>query len=200
MRVQKLLLVSVFAVAVFMMAQTGSADEWRIHFGLSYVGGLSDVVDFYEREIEDDGYEYDSTWEVPVGLSLGASYEFSHGSRIGLDLGPAYVIYVEEMGGDASYSHWDVPLGLSYGFTFVPDAETSPYVRAGLRYHVTDGDFVDSSDPGVFGAFGVEFMRSKPVGFGFEVGYDSSTVTLLGDVAAEEVETGGLLVSVFADF
>ena len=199
-------------VAMLVMALSAAicraGGRWGFPVGLSYVSGLQNVVDFYEEQYPG----LDEDWSVPVGLSFTPYYEFAHGSRITFDLGPAAIILISEesyYGGyweDSDDTYWDVPVGLTYGFTFLPQASVTPYARAGIKYHIADGDLVDSSSPGVFVAFGIEFLRNRMVGVSLEVGYDASEVTLAGQgrrVAAsreEDIKTGEVLVSLRAVF
>ena len=159
------------------------------------MSGFLDVADSYENFMEAQGYTTDSDWEVPVGLAVSAAYEFSHGSRLAADIGPAGVIYVYTIGGSEDDFYFvGVPISVSYGFSFVPHGNVSPYARVGIRHHLVSGDFVDSSTPGLFGAFGMEFMRDKPIGWGFELAYDSSTIEMK---SGEEIEPGAFVASVF---
>jgi len=176
---------------LFAVCLPAKAGEWRIHLGPSFMSGFMDVADFYEDAMP---HEVDFDWQVPVGLGFSAAYEFSHGSRLAAGVGPAGVIYVYEVNGDDDWSYYDVPLSISYGFSFVPRGNVSPYARAGVRYHVAGGDFVDSSTPGLFGAFGMEFMRSEVIGWGGELAYDASSIKMEG---GKEIEPGAFVASVF---
>lgn len=178
------------------------AEEWRLPVGISYISGFSDVMNFYE-----DAYGADSQVFIPIGLSFTPYYQFSHGSRLGGDLGPAGVVMIT--GGDDDVTFWDVPIGLSYGFTFIPHASVSPYARVGVKYHIVGGDGVDSSTPGAFGAIGVELMRKKVIGIQAEIGYDASEVTFSSPSYSrasgwgtheETVKPGGFTVSIRAVF
>jgi hypothetical protein len=182
--------------------------KWAFPVGLSYVSGIQNVLDYYEELFP----ELDTSWSVPVGLSFTPYYEFEHGSRLSFDLGPAAIILIDEESyygnswESSEETYWDVPVGLTYGFTFLPQASVSPFARVGFKYHIADGDYVDSSTPGAFGAVGIEFMRNKMVGVSFEVGYDASEVTLAGadwrgnGYREEDVKSGEVLVSLRAVF
>lgn len=181
-----------FTASAFGQEAKKDMSEWRFPVGLSYISGFADVVSYYE----DHGYG-ESSGYIPIGLSFAPYYQFDHGSRLGFDLGPAAMII-----GDATY--WDVPVGVSFGFNFMPHASVSPYARFGVRYHIAGGDDVDSSTPGLFGGFGVEFLRTKMVGVQAEIGYDSSEVSFGSDnwfhSDKEKITTGGVTVSVRAVF
>ena len=146
--------------------------EWRFPVGLTYISGMQDMVDYVEDEMDGDTDLF-----IPIGLSFTPYYEFAHGSRIGLDLGPGTIITFKEQYGDSSDTlYWGVPVGLSYGFTFIPRASVSPYARIGFKYYIAGGDWLDKSSPGLFAAAGVEFLRKKAIGVGFEIGYDNAEV------------------------
>ena len=167
--------------------------EWRFPVGLMFVSGMREMADFVEDEMGADMDLY-----VPIGLSFAPYYEFAHGSRIGFDLGPATIITIEEgYGDDEDIPYWGVPVALTYGFTFIPRASVSPYARVGFKYHVAGGDWLDKSTPGVFAAAGVEFLRKKAVGIGFEIGYDGAEVEFEDGT---EFTPGEVLVSLRAIF
>jgi len=146
------------------------AADWRFPVGLSYVSGFDDVVDLCEDNLEEEGYDVD-TWDFPVGVSFHPYVQFDNGFRVGTGIGPLMVIL-----GDVD--HLDIPLNVNAGYTFVPSADVSPYIRAGIMYHVATGDYVEGSTPGFFGAVGMEFLRQSPVGFGFEIALDTSEIEL----------------------
>jgi len=172
-------------------AESPGTDGFRFALGLTYMSGLTEVSDFIFDEVDAE-----DELVVPVGLSFVAGYEFSHGSRIAFDLGPAAVILL-----NSELEYWDVPLGLSYGFTFIPAASVSPYARVGFKYHIVGGgDWVGDSTPGFFVAAGIEFARTKPVGFGLEIAYDASEINLTESYWEEGVRPGQVLVSARAVF
>lgn len=84
----------------------------------------------------------------------------------------------------------------------------SPYVRLGGRYNIASGEYVESSSVGFFGGGGIEFGRTKKVGGGLEVTYDTSTVefeklernngTLTSE--KEKIKPGALMISAFVVF
>lgn len=99
----------------------------------------------------------------------------------------------------------DIPLNLCFRYAFVPKASVSPYLRAGASVHLASGDYVESSDPGLIGALGIEFFRNRIVGLGLEVGYDTATLkiddlTTANPDDTKDIEPFGLTVSIFAVF
>lgn len=183
----------VVAALCAMTAIPVRAADFRFPLGLTYESGFQNVVDWYEDAI---GAEVD--FFLPVGLAFAPYVEFDHGSRIGLDIGPIAFISISEesyYGSDYESSDetfWDVPVALSYGFTFIPRAKVSPFARVGIKQHIADGEAVESTSPGPFAAFGVEFGRQSAVGFGLELGYDGSEIEM---VDGQKLKAGEALVS-----
>ncbi|MDA3894829.1 MAG: outer membrane beta-barrel protein [Desulfobacteraceae bacterium] len=175
---------------------TAMAVDWRFPLEITYMSGFSDVVDYYEYKTGGD-----ASWNLPVGLAFGPYVQFDHGSMIGGKLGPLAYISVDCIGygcDGADESYFDVPLKLYYGFTFIPKANISPYVKAGLSYHIISADSVDDSSPGFYGAVGVEFMRTRAVGLGLEIAYDTAELNM--DYYRKDIKPGDLLVSFLVIF
>lgn len=159
-------------IALLSWAGTASAKDIRdpsrgvrVPVGITFISGWLDVVDFHENA---EGTSADLT--IPMGLSVHPYYQFVHGSRVGLDVGPIAMII-----GDTEF--FLIPIGATYGFSILPRKAFTPFVRAGFRYPIASGEYVEGSTPGIYLATGVEFLRNGPVGVGLEVAFDSSTVT-----------------------
>lgn len=186
--------VGVIAAVVSLAMSSAVAGEWRFSPGLTYMGGFTDVGDFYERQ----GYEVSTI--IPVAIAFKVDYLFYHGSIAAS--GPAAGVGpIAMLLGDVSY--FEVPLVLTYGVKFMPQATVGPYVRAGLAYHIAGGDDVAGRSPGLFAAVGAEILQNKRVAIGVEIATDSSTVTLEDSdwpPRREKIKTGNLLVSVRAVF
>ncbi|MDP0501098.1 MAG: outer membrane beta-barrel protein [Verrucomicrobiota bacterium JB022] len=159
-----------FAAAAVAFATAGNAafaqasgPDWRFQIGLSYTSGFSDLVDEFEAE----GYEMD--WEWPVGVNFLVGQDFANGLGWDATIGPMVFIF-----GDADA--YVIPLGVGGRYTFTPEANIAPYVRAGLSYAFAGGDYLDTGDLGYTGAVGVEFNRDRRMSFGLEASYNSATV------------------------
>ncbi len=181
--------------------------EVRFAIGLSYASGIYDVYDFVENEIEARGAELEG-FVIPVGITFVGGYRFAFGGEILIDAGPLSILMVDIDAADDTYYNWDVPVGLTGGYAFFADKAVSPYVRGGVRYHFTGGDFADSSTPGLYVAAGVNFFSNKAVQLQLEVAYDASQVTYkvpddwppAPTKGTEEIEPGGFMVSIRAAF
>jgi hypothetical protein len=187
------LLIGVMALALPGPVRAGV--DWRFPVGLSYASGFNEVVDAM-----DDNFGLSDDWVWPVGLSFQPYAEFEFGLGIGASLGPLGLVFIDN-GWETDVSYM-VPLGLDVRYTFFRKGNVSPYVRAGFKYILAGGDFLDSSDPGVFGAVGVEFLRKKRVSVGLEVGYCSAEVEVAGGPygGPKDVKPYEFLISVFAIF
>lgn len=170
-------------------APASKSYQWRFPVGLGGVTAFDDIADRYEANLRAKGYTVDADGAFPVGISFQPYVEFQTGLRLGCGVGPATFLWYEEdtdvdyRGYHRKYDDdnndvhfYDVPLNMTIGYTFMPTADISPYVRGGFIYHIADGDYVEGVTPGLFGAVGIEFFRNNRVGCGVEVGYDTSRI------------------------
>ena len=180
---------------ILFVSSSAMAADWRFPVGMTYISAFEDVVDIYEDNLEAEDYVVYDTGYWPVGLSFQPYVQFDNGLRIGAGIGPSMIIV-----GDVS--HWDIPINLNGGYTFVPSANISPYVRAGVMYHLAGGDYVEGGTPGFCGGVGIEFLRHKVVGFGIELSYDTSEIELerVRYDDTEDVRPCELMFSIFAVF
>jgi Outer membrane protein beta-barrel domain len=188
-----------FAGSLFFMVfavQSAQAAGWRFPVGLTYVSNFGKISDIYTDNLEWLGYTTSSSDAVPVGLALQPYYQFDNGLAVGGGIGPLMAVIAE------SYEFYDVPVALDVRYYIPASASVSPYVRAGVRYHVASGDWVSKSSPGFIGGIGVEFLRNRPISASIELGYDAATIELekLRTNTTEKVRPGKLTVSIFAVF
>ena len=154
---------------VLLACMTGNAQafewralEWRV--GVAYASGLSEVTDLHEDNLRAEGLEADVDLKFPLGITAGVTYDWPSGMRADLTLGPTFFI-----GGDVS--HFELPVGASIGYNFAPNADVSPYVRAGVIHHIASGDYESSTNPGLLVAAGHDFQRLT-----IEVAFDDTDV------------------------
>jgi hypothetical protein len=156
--------VAVAAVGFLALTSSAHALEWRL--GLAYASGLSDVTDLYEDNLDRSGLDADVDLKFPIGITVGAKYDWASGMRADLGLGPAFFI-------EGDVDHFELPVTATVGYDFNRSGELAPYIRGGLAYHIASGDFYESSAPGLFVAAGIDFSR-----FTIELGADLSKVKL----------------------
>lgn len=191
--------ICIFSLLI-VFTDTVLASDWRFPVGLSYVHGFNDVVDYYEETVDAD------IFAVPVGITFHPYFNFDFGLRLGMGVGPLSVIIIQYIGSGDDKFFVNLPLNFNVGYTILPKFNVSPYIRGGFVYHAATGDYLKSSKPGLFGAFGLEFLRQKRVGFGFEVAIDKAKFEFEEDNSyyfsqnTTKVEPGKMLFSIFAIF
>lgn len=145
------------------------AGDMRFGVGLSYATGVNDVVDYYEENLEREGYEVDAS-AFPLGISHTGHYQFDGGMRLGYGVGPGFVI-------SGDIDHVELPLQASIGYTFAPSANTSPYIFAGPTVHFLNGDHVNTNAAtGAIIGVGIEFARNSSVSYVLEIAKDTTKV------------------------
>jgi hypothetical protein len=180
MRLALLMAGSLLAIQV----QARGLDEW--HFGgqLSYVSGISDVTDLYEKN-----YNATNTYTyvkihllIPVGIQFAANYQWKTGLRADFGVGPAFYMSSSDSSNNSNnyahvdLHHYEVPVSATIGYSFAPHADVSPYLRAGFAYHIAGGTYYEGSTPGLFAAAGIEFSRTHAVRYVLEAALDKSKV------------------------
>lgn len=187
-----------FPIMLFLvMTSSARAADWRFPVGLSLISGMQDITDLYESNLkaENPYADVQSADSIPMGISFTPYIQTDFGLGLGGMVGPVMMII-----GDASF--FNLPVGVDARYIFIPDASMSPYVRAGFKYNLAGGDYVESSTPGLLAGVGLEFMRTRRVGFGFELAYDTSEIEF-EDVAhrnTTKIKPVALTLSGFAIF
>lgn len=181
---------------------SANAVDFRFQVGASYVNGFNEVADRYESNLEAEGYIVTDITSIPVGIFFSPYIQTDFGLLIGAGLGPAMLIM-----GDAKFT--DIPMNIYIGSS-IPNANVSPYIKGGLSYHNVSGDYVAGSSRGLYGAIGIEFLRNRKVGFGFEVAVDTAEIELekyrstgswsYMKAGTEKIQPTALMIRAFAVF
>lgn len=195
---KKSLLIPIAIVFFMFNIGTATASEWRFPVGLAYTSGVKDVIDHFEDNLRATGFTTEKVAEVPIGVSFQPYYEFDSGMGIGFGFGPSTVIT-----GDVDF--FNLPVNFCLRYTIAPESSNAVYIKAGISGNIASGDYVENTQTGFLGALGVEFMREKAVGFGFEVGYASSTIEFEDETTPDTGDTKdispvGLMLSIFPVF
>lgn len=183
------------------------AGTFRFPIGLTYAQGAYDVMDQVEESLVNEGFIVDDTFVFPVGLTLNPYYEWDSGIGVGLSVGPTIFMASERRTWGGGWNNSDVdlsyiiPVGGFVRYTFLRDGNISPYVRAGVKYPIAGGDYMENGQAGFSGGVGVDFFRTKKVQMVLEVGYDMSKVDV-GSVAGgrDDVTFSGLTVTLGVQF
>jgi hypothetical protein len=209
-----------FVVFLLCIGNFANASDWRFPVGYTYVSGLYDILDQYKDNIEVEGYTVDTGWTVPVGISFNPYIEFDYGLRIGGGFGPFEIILASKSGSSAygssysksgNYYYYCLPVNFNVGYSLLPKASISPYLKAGMAYPITSGNYIEGSNVGFFGAVGIEFMRKRKVGLGIELAIDTSTVSVEEEkiisyypytttTTKDDIKPIGTSISIFAVF
>lgn len=169
--------------------------DWTNVIGATYISGMTDITDIMEDNLSNGFVEVD-TVTIPIGILYSGYNEWDSGFGAGINVGPIML-------GLGDISFFNVPVGADVRYILNSGGKARPYVRGGIRYHIASGDFIEGSDPGVFGSVGVEFRERGSGGWGFEVAYDASEIEMEDFSAPDnrtQVEPGGLMISIFAAF
>jgi hypothetical protein len=163
----------VAAAVAFLVFPAGSAhaDEWTVGPGIAYVSKINDVVDIYKDNLKAQGKTVDVSKAVPIGVSFAADRQWDSGLRVGFGVGPYF-----RLTGDVK--HFELPINGTVGYLFLPNEQSSPYVKGGIVHHVVSGDFYSSSQPGLLVAGGFDLARRSPLGLNVELAFDQSKIEL----------------------
>ncbi|RLC14637.1 MAG: hypothetical protein DRI57_14155 [Deltaproteobacteria bacterium] len=142
------------------------AENWGFPFGFSYVSGFGDIMDITEDNLETEYSMVKSVEGVPIGLIFRPHFQLDNGLEIGADFDPFMMIY-----GDVDF--FNLPVNMNCRYTFIPKSKVSPYIRAGVSYHLANGDYVVGKSAGFLGGIGFEFFN-----MGLEVSYDTSEIEI----------------------
>lgn len=148
-------------------ADTGSAEGFRFQFGLTFVSGLSDLLD----KIQANNPRIAAMERLPGGLAIAVYHEFGNGLAVGATVGPILLAR-----GDASFQI--IPVGVDMRYRVAPSGAGGLYIRAGVEKANASGDFIASTGAGGTFAIGYDFASTGRSGWGLEAGYHSSEVTV----------------------
>lgn len=203
------LLIALFCLGFAFTAQAG---QWRVGPGIAFATGISDVTDIYEENYNNTHTttQVDVQFLLPIGLGVQGTYTWDSGLRVDMGLGPLFIIRDTGTGDvDSGLDYTEVPVNATVGYTFIPSGQVSPYIRAGVSYHFASGDYVQGSSPGLFGAVGLEFMRTRIASVSLEVAFDQSKVEFdrykrnsFGVVtySTEKIKTYDTVIGLFVKF
>ena len=157
---------------------------------------MTDLSDTLEDNLEDRGFVVD-TLVIPIGASFQGYTEWDSGFGVGFSLGPAMAAF-----GDIDF--FNIPIGLDARYSFGSDGNR-PYIRLGGRYHIANGDDIESGGAGPFAAVGYEFRDSggSNSGWGFELAYDGAEIEVVSTRSVtgfEDIKAAEVMLSVFVLF
>ena len=164
---KKFLLITISFFLFSGVAHAESNNTINHNIGLSYVSGVSDVFDFYDKN---PNLYFEST-PLPIGISYKATYNIDNGIRIDAGVGPIAFI-------TGAVDYLDIPLNITAGYTFLKNNRVRPYVRGGISYHIMSGDYIlDKAGMGILGAAGLKIRIHGRFAAFVELSYDTAEAT-----------------------
>lgn len=183
-----------------------STTEYHVEGGLTFASGLANVVDQLETNFR---IEDDSSW--PIGIKLSAYARHANGFGYGVSIGPGEFIVIDENNDNDDDDYYDrdddewnyiLPLSVDVRYYFNNAGDIAPYVRAGISYPITGGDYIGSGSPGPIAAIGAHFWHNDLLSIGAELGYDGSEIEVEAGPfhGAQDVKSTEFTFGVFVTF
>ena len=187
---------SICCLLLFCVPLMANADagQWRTEMGYRFLNNTDELKDICEHISENAGKGGD-VHNASINLNIQPYRQFDNGFQIGAGIGPFVLI-----AGDTW--HLLVPMNVTLGWAFFTRSPVSPYVKAGISYHFSDGEYEAGSTPGVYTGIGIRLFNMKALKLGVEIAYDSARIELYDGLERKEhaLHTGELTLGVFADF
>jgi hypothetical protein len=181
-----------------------ASNTWDLHgeAGLTIISGFDNVLNQLKTNF---GIEHDSSW--PIGIRLSGYVENSDGLAFGGSIGPCEIFLVKDhthrrhQEDDNKWSYI-IPVSADIRYFFPKYGTIIPYVRAGIAYPISGGEYIGSATPGPVVAIGAHVWEHRIVAVGVEAGYDGSQVKVKDGPlhGAENVRPVEFTFSVFAAF
>ena len=167
---------------------------WIFSAGYSYYSGFEDIRSTYKKNAVASGACHDVV-QWSFGFTLQAHRRISESLRIGAGIGPVMTLLKDA-------NHIQVPASVSVITILFPDWTHSPFVRAGFSYHITKGDYLGHSRPGLIAGAGVAFFAQKSLNLTLEAAYDGAYVTIERPAKStpRKIRAGALVLSISAVF
>lgn len=167
---------------------------WIFSTGYTYYSGFEDIRSTYKKNaVASDACHDVVQWSF--GFTLQAHRRISESLRIGAGIGPVMTLLKDA-------DHIQVPASVSVIAILFPDWTHSPFVRAGGSYHITKGDYLGHSRPGLLAGAGVAFFAQKSLNLTLEAAYDGAYVTIERPekFTPRKIRAGALVLSISAVF
>ena len=166
----------------FLPLQLANAAEWHNSFGIGIIDVNDDVEDLYRSNLQAEGKD-DSEFQAQMnwGYFYQPYYLYDSGFAFGLGIATPSVIISEEI-------FIAIPTHVDVRYFITPTPSFSAYIRAGIRYNVAFGEYVEGSKPGAIAGVGVLFRWNELTKVGVEFTDDSSEIEIR-DVVNNKIES-----------
>lgn len=163
---------SIIVCLFLFFSSTGFAGEWHNSFGIGIIDADDEIEDIHRSNLQAEGLD-DSEFEAALnwGYFYQPYYLYDNGFAYGLGIATPTGIIAEE--------HFlNVPLHVDVRYFVSLGSEFTAYLRAGIRYNLAFGEYVEGSDPGVIAGIGVLIDWNEGTKVGFEFTDDASEVEI----------------------
>lgn len=171
--------------------QPSQAAEWHNSFGIGIIDANEDVEDIYRSNLQAEGLD-DTDFEAVLdwGYFYQPYYLYDNGFAFGLGIATPTGIIAEEF-------LFNFPIHVDVRYFIMPKSKFSAYLRAGVRYNLAFGEYVEGSKPGVIAGIGLLFQWNEKTNIGFEFTDDSSEIEIR-DIANNRIESINLNQTIFS--
>ena len=164
------------AVVSFILATlvtlTAFAAEWHNSFGIGVIDANNDAEKIYRRNLQLEGKD-DADFQAALGWGYFYQpyYLYKNGFAFGFGVASPTGIFAEEI-------LVTFPVHVDVRYFISPQSKFNVYVRAGLRYNVAFGEYVEGSQPGAIAGVGLLFHWNEMTQVGFEFTDDASEIEI----------------------
>ena len=148
------------------------AAEWHNSFGIGIIDANNDAEEIYRRNLQLEGKD-DADFQAALdwGYFYQPYYLFENGFALGLGIASPTGIFADEI-------LVTFPVHIDVRYFITPQSKFSVYVRAGLRYNVAFGEYVEGSKPGAITGVGLLFHWNEITKVGIEFTDDASEIEI----------------------
>lgn len=189
-------LVVILVAAILYSVQTANAAEWHNSFGIGFINVNDDLEDIHKSNIQAEGLD-DSEFEAALGWGYFYQpyYLYENGFALGMGIATPTGIVAEE-------HFFNIPLHVDARYFLGLDSSVSGYVRAGIRYNLAFGEYVEGTDPGAILGIGLLFEWNASTKVGVEFTDDASEIEIrdIANNRNESINLNQSIISVVATF
>lgn len=181
---------------VLLSMQSAFAAEWHNSFGIGIIDANDKVEDIYRSNLQIEGKD-DADFQATLdwGYFYQPYYLYDNGFALGLGIATPTGIFADEI-----LVTFPIHVDIRYFISF--HSELSAYIRAGMRYNVAFGEYVEGSKPGVIAGLGLLFQWNESTKVGFEFTDDSSEIEIkdLANNRNESINLNQTIISLIFAF
>ncbi len=169
-------------------------DSWVFSAGYAHYAGFEDVRSAYKKNAAAKGASRD-VMQWSFGFQFQMHYRITETVRIGGGVGPVMMLFRDS-------DHIQIPASVSLIAPLLPNHTHSPFVRIGGSYHITAGDDLRHSRPGILAGLGMAFFARNKLHLTVEIAYDGAYVVIkrFSSRGSEKIRAGSPVIILSAVF